>query len=754
MGGSPSKMPPIMQRDPLPDSGAIDGFSKGQGQGCKRCVLTVAKGISASGAKIYREQGTISYKECEQLKIDSTKVNEKKLAFNEFKSKLLGGKYFNDQGNGYCSQLMFNSSDLQAVNDIQQVPWNKAIIPSIRKLTTSGGFSSLTKLFIKPAIPFNVTFNGEQITVNTMTLFHPCPIRIENIQYDAVLTLGDAADESTKTIIMIPLKGAMSPGKSGAFISKIVQFIPGILMPDPATGQYKQIDVPTGKDWDLSSMFPGSPQGSATVVDAPYFVWNPTPPMELYLRNTIVSPWYFPDIQQYGWKPSVATEFRKFIMLADAVPVNTFDLQTIRMLPTTPSEDAIPPPLMKSLLFKPNPKCSSGKETFVVKEEDSCDPLANIPKPDTIDKDTIIAVVLGVISTIAIFVGIYFGMKYAGGPIGNKLKEWGEKAGKMFAGMGRKIPTPIVPEGTFEMENPLVKAKRDADARQERLKKLDEAGEALEERVYQEQQAKKKEEEQQREEAAKKVYDEEQDKKKELEEQIKDTSLPEAEQKQIRKEYQKLTGIYHPTKREQEAAAGTGLVKRRNIESSDRALVVPEDEGDSKKLAQLEEQVARDNLKELEKKKEQELKEYIAKQKGIEQEKLKKRQQTEALSRSLRPGVKPPPVPSGITKNLPPPPSLKPVVAKLEQKKDEMNEQQKVRIEKARERIDKAVSETRERKMKEALADLKDKQAADREKVERDLAAAQARLKASQSVYRRGQQKRNTYTGRGKTRRN
>lgn len=749
MGGSPSKMPPIIQRDTLPDSGGIDGFSKGQGQGCRKCVLTVAKGISASGAKIYREQGTISYKECEQLKIDSTRVNEKKMAFNEFKSKLSGGKYFNDQGNGYCSQLVFNSSDLQSVNDIQQIPWNKAIIPSIRRLTASGGYSSLTKLFIKPSIPFNIAFNGEQISVSTMTLFHPCPIRIENIQYDAVLTLGDVADESTKTVVMIPLKGSLSPGRSGAFISKLAQFIPGILMPDPATGQYKQIDVPTGKDWDLSSMFPGNPQGATTVVDAPYYVWNPMPPMELYLRNTIVSPWYFPDIQQYGWKPSTATGFRKFIMLADAVPVNTFDLQTIRMLPTTPADEAIPPPLMKSLLFKPSPTCSLSKETFVVKEEDSCDPFANMPKTTSFDKDTIIQVVLGVISTIAIFIGIYFGMKYASGPIGIKFKEWGEKAGKMFAGMGRKLPTPVVPEGVFEMENPLVKAKRESDAREERLRKLDEAGQAVEDRLYEEKRAKEKEQE----EAAKKLYDEEQAKKKELEQKIEDTSLPEAEQKQIRKEYQKLTGIYRPTKAEQAAAAGTGLVKRRNVQSSDRALVTPEDE-DSAKLSQLEEQRARDKLKDLEKKKEQELKEYIAKQKAIEEEKLKKRQKIEALSRSLRPTVKPPFIPSGIAKNLPAPPALKPVVAKLEQKKDTMDEQQKARIAKARERIDKAVSDTQERKMKEALADLKEKQAADKEKVERDLAAAQARLKASQSIYRRGQQKRNMYTGRGKTRRN
>ncbi len=56
-------------------------------------------------------------------------------------------------------------------------------------------YGALTKLFLKPTIPFNVSFNDggtkHEIKVKLMSVFHPCPIRIESIQYDAVIQIGD-----------------------------------------------------------------------------------------------------------------------------------------------------------------------------------------------------------------------------------------------------------------------------------------------------------------------------------------------------------------------------------------------------------------------------------------------------------------------------------------------------------------------------------------------------------------------------------
>lgn len=794
-------MPPIRQNDPQPSSGSIDGFAKTQAQGCKQCVLTVARGISASGAKLYREQGTISFKECGQFRVDSQKVNNREMALTEFKTKLLAGKYFNDQGNGFCAQMMFREDQIQDARSINEIPWNQARNPAIRKLTSSGGYSSLTKLFIKPAIPFNVSFNGQQITVSVMTIFHPCPIRIENVQADAVLTLGDAGDQ---TVIMIPLEGSLASGGSGSFISKIASYIPGVLLPSPATGQYEAIDVPTGKDWDLSKVFPGTPNGEKTVVDVPYYVWNATPPLELYLRETVQSPMWLPNIEKYGWRPATNQPTSKFIVLEKAVPVNSFDLQTIRMLPATPPEEAIPPPYMKSLIYKSAATCDAGRERFTEKM-DECDPLAQLPSGPRmeIDTDTILMVLLGIISTVAVFIGIYFAMKYATGPTGSKFKEWGEKFGKMLSGMGRKLPTPAVltPIGVFEEENPLVTAKREEDAKaaaaaakvkakadaeaaaeaakkakeEERAKVLAEreaAGQAVEDRLQKEAEdrraqkakdeakakadaeQKARDEERAKEEAARKLFDEQESKKKELKDKMSDTSLSEEEQRRIRREYQKLTGMYIPTKKEQEAAAGTGLIKKRIIAPE------PEDEPEVKAFNPFT---------------------------TAPPPRVPIAPGARALgTRNLGTRASTAKAPTPESAAPPRVPDMKAVEARLlkvQEDRKKQEEQQKDRLAKARERIDAAMTNVQERKMKEQLADLKAKQAEDREKLDkelndrikkikeqyvkkyetsgtdkekaaRDFAEAQARLRSSMAVYRRGQQGRNIHSGRGKTRRN
>jgi len=751
-------MPPLRQRDPLPDSGSIAGISPGDAQGCKQCNLTIARGISASGAKIYREQGTISYRECALLNVDTKKVNDKEMALDEFKSKLAAGKYFIQQGNGYCSQVILSQQDLQNVTNINGIPWNTARNPSIRKLTSGGGFSSITKLFIKPAIPFNVSFNGESIQISTMTLFHPCPIRIDNIQYDAVLTLGDVGDNSAKTVILVPISGSLMPGVSGSFFSKIASFIPGILMPNPATGQYESIDIPTGKDWDLSKIFPGTAKGKETFVDAAYYVWNSTPELELYLKNTIVNPSWLPNIEQYGWRPISNTSLRKFIMLAKPIPINTFDLQTIRMLPATPSNEAIPPPLMTSLVYTPAKTCgSTKKEKFTLDEQDACDPFAQMTPPSSVTKDTIVSLLIGVITALAVVIGIYFGMKYAGQPVATKLKDWGEKVGKVISDASRsKIPTPIVPsEKTFEVENPLLK-KKEEQAKAEAKKKEAEA----------EAQAKKKAEQEAKAEAKKK----EEDEKKDLLQKMKDTSLSEQEQRKIRKDYQKLTGVYHPTKQEQELASGTGLVKKRYIAPEEP------DEEEAKKLFEAEEKKAKEQ--EAKKKEEQTKAEAKKKEEQEEAEAKKKaeinKKKIEEANKRLQ--FKSPKVPPHLrpktigTQNLglredtaklpgqeakipPIPPRQNPLFArveKLKEKKEELKEKQKTQVELAREKFEKAKTETQEDKMKKQLALLKEKQEIEKEKVSRELDEAQSKLRQSLNVYRRAQQRRDIRTGRGR----
>jgi len=432
-GSSQPKAPTIVHRDPPPNAQALRGLSVNGSQGCKpgRCVLIVPQGVSSSSVKLSREQGSVSLKECQQLAQDTAAVQAQRMALDEFKGNLVAGKYFRQQTNGYCSQLMLTDDEVQGATTIDQIPWSKARIPSIRKLSATGGYSSSTKVFLRPEIPFQISFGGQSSEVNIMTLFHPSPIRIENVQHDAILTLGDPGAGS-KLVVMIPLVGSLVSGQSGEFVARVASYLPGILRPG-SSGQYDPIDAPTGNDWSLSKVFPGTPENGRTVVDVGYFSWNATPPLEEYQRNYVSSPNPQSDHQYIGWRPTGPLG-ATYVMLKDAVPINPFDLQTIKMLPVTPSEEAIPPPLMMTLVYQPPSSCSAGKESFTTSKINKCDPLAAFPPPTTITSDFLIKLFASVLGTIALFIGIYFALKFGTDPkYADRIKQWGESFGRQLA---------------------------------------------------------------------------------------------------------------------------------------------------------------------------------------------------------------------------------------------------------------------------------------------------------------------------------
>lgn len=444
MGGNfsiPSPPPPITIVRPRPgDGGAIDGLSISSSQGCKRCVLSVPQGVSSSSASIYREQGDISVAECSKLSQDIARVAAREMTIDEFKENARTMKYSSNLNNGYCAQLSFSSDVLARSDDVNEIikPENARAF-AIRRLTDAGGYSSGTKIFIRPSIPFHIKFNGEDITVSTMTLFHPAPIRVDNIQYDAVLTLGDIGSDSK--VIMVPLAGSIRSSEPGRFISRIAPYIPGTLQPRPGTGLYPRIDVPTGNDWNLSMLFPGSPQGGETIVDSDYFVWYTAPPVEKYLKDTITSTVNVRGFLMnqttyiYDWRP-IGPVGKRIIMLNKPIQISSFDLQTIKMLPATPPD--LPPPLMESLVYRAATKCTTaptGRETFVA---DRCDPLANIPPPSTIDKDGVRAWILTIMGTALVFVGIYLAILAY--PKAAPYVSWAaDRVGNFLAGAGRGI---------------------------------------------------------------------------------------------------------------------------------------------------------------------------------------------------------------------------------------------------------------------------------------------------------------------------
>jgi hypothetical protein len=463
----PTKAAPIIREDAPPVAGTIS-FGLGDAQGCSwkgnACQLTVGRGLSSSGAKLYREEGGITKAECDQFDKDKTRVRLEQMSLEEFKKNVAAGKYYTPAADpGYCKQITLTEEDMKPVKGIHEFPWQaKARYPTIRKMTTAGGFSSVTKLFIKPSIPFKVTFNGETYTISLMTLFHPSPVRLENVQHDAMLTLGDPGPDNrakgtgaTDAVILIPLVGSLNPGPSGDFLSKVARYLSAVLQPDPATGQYNTVDIPTGNDWDLSKMFPGTPAEGVTVVDAGYYVWSASPGMvKATTPEVTVNPFPQADIHRYKYVPAGSTNLR-YIMLQKPVGVNVFDMQTIRMLPATPSDQALDPYIPASLSYVTPKTCETppaGRESMTNQGDNTCDPFANVSAATNGSDRTemLVKVIIGTLTTFGVFLAIYFALKlFTNRDWSFKLPRWGVLAGNFMVNAPLDKDKQVPPPPTF-----------------------------------------------------------------------------------------------------------------------------------------------------------------------------------------------------------------------------------------------------------------------------------------------------------------
>ena len=342
---------------------------------------------------------------------------------------------------------MFTDEDAKRVNSMSEFEQNSSKLQSIQiQRVSTRSYSSSTKLNLIPSIPFKFRFNGQDIDVRRMTLYHPCPVRIENRQYDAVLSLNDPVDSSATHIVLIPLEGvSVGGGPSANFFGKIASYIPGILKPN-SDGAYESIDVPTGANWDLTNIIQTEPEGTTNTVKSGYFVWTGEPPYERFLKSSS------DQAIVYGWRPSSGRR-PTYIMMQYPSKVGAFDLQTIRMLPVTPAEEAIHP-IPSNYYYKtgPPPKgspqaeaCKSKKkEKFTVSGEENCDPFAAIQAPPRMSNDDIMNTIIGVLSAMAVFIGIYFALKYATGPLGDFFKKVGEKIGRAMGGMKKDFDA-VVP---------------------------------------------------------------------------------------------------------------------------------------------------------------------------------------------------------------------------------------------------------------------------------------------------------------------
>jgi hypothetical protein len=300
------------------------------------------------------------------------------MSFHDFITNLQSGNYSrpisqrtDEKGNrlSFCEQVLFSEEDAAKVNSLAEFDANISKLKNvrIRKVTGGGSFSSGTKAKFKLSLPIKakyvsqITKNNppetrikpawywetvpgsstttpvyEEISISMMTLYHPSPLRIENVQADAVLSLNDPSDPTAKTIILIPLKTSNTPSESVTFFNKIAKYLTTIASPDPVTGLYAETNIPTGNEWNIKNVFwldePGSDNVS-NVTDA-FYTWmgaGSYKRVEVSRSATEII---------YDWEPDGAQI--RYFMLQTPVSISASDLSFLTMsLPATKAEEAI-----------------------------------------------------------------------------------------------------------------------------------------------------------------------------------------------------------------------------------------------------------------------------------------------------------------------------------------------------------------------------------------------------------------------------
>jgi hypothetical protein len=393
MGNQPSKPPPpptITEQEPpagsgqssivyadRPETPRLDGITRAIANECNGCSLQVVSGVSSSSVKVTREFGVVSENQCRTYSNDLKRVRNKQFSFQDFLNNLQAGQYLRNLNNGYCEQVQLSSEDAARTTKIEEFDEGKLRSVRIQQVS-SGGFSADTKAKFTPSIPFRLKFTtagqGEvDITVKTMTLYHPCPIRLEGVQPDAVLSLNDPAFDNPNYVILIPLVGRNLPSPSVGFLEKIMSQVVSVSEPDPSSGQYIGKDIATGANWTLSNLFgtQASGNGNFEVTDG-YYEWKGMPALERKRQdgnNTI----------NYSWVES-GKPVPRYIMLDTPVVCNPADLAVLtQRMPVTPPMDAVHAvlyssnPFQRGIVHKQGPvnSASCNRESFTLPNQEA-----------------------------------------------------------------------------------------------------------------------------------------------------------------------------------------------------------------------------------------------------------------------------------------------------------------------------------------------------------------------------------------------
>jgi hypothetical protein len=296
-------------------------------------------------------------------------------------------------------------------------------------------YSSTTKIFLLPSLPFSVTFNGTKEMYPDIQVYRPSPIRIGNIQHDAVIQIGDF--RSNNLIIFVPLISTNLMGSGSSFVGAFVNRISEVINPNlDASGNRLPTqfpDVPTGSDWTLDK-----------IVDekAAFFTWS-TSQYEQYMIST---GWCGTHM---GWR--AIPPGQRIIYMQDPVSISSAYMTQLQTIPVTDPNMAIHglgPVAYKSA---PPKNCTAPLNSLPEIPKPPKDPFAaglSEAKNANNALDIIIKVIIGLISTLAIAIGVYAGFYFASHGGGEKLAKLGEALGQKMAAAGRAAQVAASKAGT------------------------------------------------------------------------------------------------------------------------------------------------------------------------------------------------------------------------------------------------------------------------------------------------------------------
>jgi hypothetical protein len=183
------------------------------------------------------------------------------------------------------------------------------------------------------------------------------------------------------------------------------------------------VPIPTGNDWNLTSLLPLKIVDDEPRVQAGYFTWESRKLEEK--RAAIQSD---PCLIKYEWVPTGKP--RRYIVIRQPIVVSHSDLYTIRTLPSTDPMSAIEP-IPEKMVYQPGP-ADNCPECYGGPGEVALPSFNVVPNNGLRNKNVVINILLGILSAMAIFIGIYFGVKWVTSDNGETFKWLGQKVGGFF----------------------------------------------------------------------------------------------------------------------------------------------------------------------------------------------------------------------------------------------------------------------------------------------------------------------------------